>query len=208
MGSLALQSSAATPIAASFKSKGTEALTDKHASNIQGEKLVQHVYRPGFFLDHRFCEIHSQAGLHKETFGLECNFTSSVCHVGLQHKSMTYHDIWVECCMNVVDELLQVEVVDSFPEIGPEAIAFKKFCLRCFCSRGSNIELRKALLVRSLPLDWRSDRIIFPVLRSVGPIPEEIVRQSVKHGVKLALFSLRCPIYNTSDWTHADLALD
>ena len=208
MGMLALQSSAATPVANSFKSKGSGVLTDKHASNIQGERLIHSEYRPGWFLHHRYCEVHAQAGLHKDAFGLEVGFTSGVYHIGLQHRSMTYHDIFVQCCMEEVDALMDVVIVDSYPELDLDALMFKKFCLRCFCSRGSNIELRKALLVRSLPLDWRSDRIIFPVLRCVGPVPEHIVRQSVKHGVKLALFGRRCPIYNTSDWTHADLSLD
>ena len=124
------------------------------------------------------------------------------------HRTITYHDIFIECCMAEIDELLDIQVVDVFPALDPNAILYKKLQLRCFFSRGSNIELRKALLVRSLPLDWRSNRIVFPVLRSVGPIPNSTVKNMVKHGVKTALFGRRCPIYNTSDWTHADLALD
>ena len=208
MAQLALNSSAATPISNTFKSTGTIPLTDSHASNLQGEQLIKHKYRPSWWLDHLTCEVHPQATVHRIVFDLEAGFTSGVCWIGLMHKQMTYHDIFIQCVMDEIDHVLDIEFVDVFPVPDPDAIAYKRFQLKCFFSRGSNNELRKALILRSLPGDWRSDRIVFPVLRSVGPIPESIVRTSIKHGVKLALFGRRCPIYNTSDWTNADLALD
>ena len=174
MGQLALKSSAATPTSNSFKSRGAIQLTDSHASNLQGELLVKHVRRPSWWSLHLLCETHSQATLHKSVFGLETGFTSGCCHIGLVHRTMTCHDIFIECCMAEIDELLDLQVVDVFPALDPDAIYYKKFQLRCFFSRGSNVELRKALLVRSLPLDWRSDRIVFPNLRSVGPVPEAL----------------------------------
>ena len=210
MAQLALNASGATAFANTFNSTVAIPLTDSHASNIQGEQLIKHNYRKTWQSNHLKCEVHPQATTHKSVFSLETGFFSGVCHIGLVHKTMTYHDIFIQCCMEEIDDLLDIEEVNDFsewPALDPDAVAYKRFQLRIFFSRGSNIEVRKALLVHSLPGDWRTDRIKFPVLRRLE-VPESTVRAVVKHGVKQALFDRRCPMFNSSDWVGSDLALD
>lgn len=180
--------------------------TDGYSGNIVAERYIESL-RQGWSCQKHDCSSHDTATVHKKTFSIVDASISGVINLAISISNSNAMQIFRECS--------DAEVASRFrprsgvPDLSESALAYKRFVLLCFYSRGQNVHIRRALLCRALRGDWRSESIDF----YFGDM--EITPHRVACALKLTqtcvtrtLFGRYPPVYNRGKWTGSDAAVD
>jgi hypothetical protein len=200
-----LESSVATSLGNRFKFKKRSCCSDAHPSNLASERAIKRL-RLGWNSTHTLCHTHGSALAHTKTFDLAPASVTGVVNTLLSIGNPLAKRVLIMC---VKDEIAsRFELVIGTPQLSEEAIAYKRFVLSCFFKDGANCAVRRALVCKAFPLDWRDWKIGYPVLEGQDLLDTRVYLGLVTTCVCLALLGRYPYQFNRSKWTGAELAWD
>ena len=200
------RASGATAASTRYQLKTRATCTDGASPLFLAERQLVHD-RDGWNSVHSTCATHNAATIFGKLFRLTSTDVTGVVNTTLCLRDSASMGRYTSCVLEVVGRSFKVKAWPS--NLSKAAQTYRRTIMQLYLTKGTNFQLRRAVLSTCLVGDWQSDEINWFVKHGPNEITDEnVLRSLTQYAIVISLLSKQPHDHNRSKWLGFDLTLN